>query len=150
MTTLELIERGIGHNCLSDAYDLGRADAIREREEFWEMQNNFAYEQGRADKYQEIVSEYMLLTEKQVAEIRADAIAEISREMRMLYGNEYEKKIKADAIDECIKLIGGNIKSIVGIYNKDTPLTDRASYRVAKNELIEELVKQLEQLKEKK
>lgn len=125
MTTLELIERGIGHNCLSDAYDLGRADAIREREEFWEMQNNLAYEQGRADKYQEIVSEYMLLTEKQVTEIRADAI------------------------DECIKLIGGNIKSIVGIYNKDTPLTDRASYRVAKNELIEELVKQLEQLKEK-
>ena len=30
MTTLELIERGIGHNCLSDAYDLGRADAIEE------------------------------------------------------------------------------------------------------------------------
>ena len=28
MTTLELIERGIGHNCLSDAYDLGRAEVI--------------------------------------------------------------------------------------------------------------------------
>lgn len=55
---------------------------------------------------------------------------------------------RAEAIDECIKLIGENIKSIVGTYNKDTPLTDRASYRVAKNELIEELVKQLEQLKE--
>lgn len=51
MTTMELIERGIGHNCLADAYDL-----------------------GRADKYQEITSEYMLLTAKQVAEIRADAI----------------------------------------------------------------------------
>lgn len=62
-----------------------------------------------------------------------------------LDGIEYGK---AEAIDECIKLIGGNIKSIVGTYNKDTPLTDRASYRVAKNELIEELVKQLEQLKE--
>ena len=34
------------------------------------------YEQGRADKYQEIVSEYMLLTEKQVAEIRADCLEE--------------------------------------------------------------------------
>ena len=64
---------------------------------------------------------------------------------REIYG-----KGRQDAIDECIKLIGGNIKSIVGIYNKDTPLTDRASYRVAKNELIEELVKQLEQLKESK
>lgn len=28
MTTIELIERGVGYNCLSDAYDLGRADAI--------------------------------------------------------------------------------------------------------------------------
>lgn len=31
MTTNELIEKyGIGHNCLSDAYDLGRTDAIEE------------------------------------------------------------------------------------------------------------------------
>lgn len=30
MTTMELIERGIGHNCLSDAYDLGRTDAFNE------------------------------------------------------------------------------------------------------------------------
>lgn len=30
MTTNELIERGIGHNCLSDAYDLGRQDALKE------------------------------------------------------------------------------------------------------------------------
>lgn len=30
MTTTELIERGIGHNCLSDAYDLGKTDAIEE------------------------------------------------------------------------------------------------------------------------
>lgn len=37
---------------------------------------DYAYEQGRSDKYQEIISEYMLLTEKQVAEIRADAIDE--------------------------------------------------------------------------
>lgn len=28
MTTNELIEKGIGHNCLSDAYDLGRADML--------------------------------------------------------------------------------------------------------------------------
>jgi len=31
MTTLELIEKhGIGHNCLADAYELGRQDAIQE------------------------------------------------------------------------------------------------------------------------
>lgn len=40
------------------------------------------YEQGRADKYQEIVSEYMLLTEEQVAEIRADAIDEMARVLK--------------------------------------------------------------------
>lgn len=31
MTTMELIEkRGIGYNCLSDAYDLGRAEGRKE------------------------------------------------------------------------------------------------------------------------
>lgn len=30
MTTNELLEKGIGHNCLSDAYELGRADIISE------------------------------------------------------------------------------------------------------------------------
>ena len=87
----------------------------------------FGYEQGRADKYQEITSEYMLLTEKQVAEIRADAI------------------------EECIKLVGGNIKTIVGVvFDKSIPMHDRALGRMAKNKLIEELVEQLEQLKEQK
>lgn len=33
-------------------------------------------------------------------QIRAEVIAEISREMRLLYGNEYEKQIRADAIEE--------------------------------------------------
>ena len=33
MTTMELIERGVGHNCLSDAYDLGRADKEKELSE---------------------------------------------------------------------------------------------------------------------
>lgn len=40
MTTLELIEKhGIGHNCLSDAYDLG-------------------YQQGRAEQKDEVVLEF--------------------------------------------------------------------------------------------
>lgn len=37
---------------------------------------NDGYAKGRADKYQEIISEYMLLTEEQVAEIRTEAIDE--------------------------------------------------------------------------
>ena len=37
MTTMELIERGIGHNCLSDAYELGRADALEDTELFREI-----------------------------------------------------------------------------------------------------------------
>lgn len=44
MTTMELIGKGIGHNCLSDAYDLGRAEAIEEviksLEAQFLMQNN--------------------------------------------------------------------------------------------------------------
>lgn len=40
-----------------------------------------AYQQGRADKYKEITSEYMLLTEEQVADIRADAIDLIDRHL---------------------------------------------------------------------
>lgn len=71
MTTTELIEKhGIGHNCLSDAYDLG-------------------YQEGRADKYREITSEYMLLTEKQVVEIRADAIDECIKFIKDHSGKHY-------------------------------------------------------------
>lgn len=40
MTTTELIERGIGHNCLSDAYDLGRHDAETELNTLGECEYN--------------------------------------------------------------------------------------------------------------
>lgn len=57
--------------------------------------------------------------------------------------------IKADTIDDCIKVVGGNIKSYVNVvFDKNIPITDRALCRKAKNELIEDIVKQLEQLKE--
>lgn len=46
-----------------------------------ELDVDEAYQQGRADKYQEIVSEYMLLTEEQVNQIRADAIEEYKGKM---------------------------------------------------------------------
>lgn len=37
MTTIELIEKhGIGNNCLSDAYELGRKDAIDEFKNIWD------------------------------------------------------------------------------------------------------------------
>jgi len=58
-------------------YQQGKADATKELPTSLYCDGfNDGYEKGRADKYQEIVSEYMLLTEKQVAEIRADAIDE--------------------------------------------------------------------------
>ena len=55
-------------NALNIAYNIGKKEGLRKGKK-----------QGRADKYQEITSEYMLLTEKQIAEIRADAIEEFGR-----------------------------------------------------------------------
>lgn len=52
------------------------------------------YEQGRADKYQEITSGYMLLTEKQVAEIRADAIEEFVKALE-----EHQQKNWVDNLE---------------------------------------------------
>lgn len=46
MTTLELIERGVGHNCLSDAYELGRNAAI---EEFVNEYKNFVSDEGECN-----------------------------------------------------------------------------------------------------
>lgn len=40
-----------------------------------------AYMKGREDKYREITSEYMLLTEEQVVDIRNDAIDEYFNEL---------------------------------------------------------------------
>lgn len=47
------------------------------------------YQQGRADKYQEITTEYMLLTEKQVEDIRADAIEEYKHNLKETFNNEF-------------------------------------------------------------
>jgi len=48
-------------------------------------------------------------------------------------------------------LVGGNVKTIAGvIFDNSIPIHDRALGRTAKNKLIEELVEQLEQLKEQK
>lgn len=59
----------------------------------------------------------------------------------------YEKG-RADCLEECIKLVGGNIKTITGVvFDNSIPIHDRALGRMAKNKLIEELVEQLEQLK---
>lgn len=58
MKTMELIERGIGHNCLSDAYDLGRADAIDEMLNFINVRMSHLVDLAeedcrKADTYQE-------------------------------------------------------------------------------------------------
>ena len=49
---------------------------------------------------------------------RKDAIAEISREMRVLYGNEYEKQIRADTIQDIRVEIANRVPS--------RPITKRA------------------------
>lgn len=58
----------------------------------------YQYQQGRADKYQEITSEYMLLTEKQVAEIRADAIDEIIEWLKT--NPKYATSVSSDCVEE--------------------------------------------------
>lgn len=65
------------------------------------------YEQGRADKYQEITSEYMLLTEKQVAEIRVDAIEECARTIensKTLFENHQTENVMRTK-DKCITMV---------------------------------------------
>lgn len=88
------------------------------------VDHNKAYQQGRADKYQEIVSEYMLLTEEQVAEIRDDAI------------------------DDCIAITRKGLKELC-----QSPYAER-HYPIAKEcfEIVDDLIlkKDLEQLKEHK
>jgi len=58
------------------------------------------YQQGRADRYQEIISEYMLLTEKQVAEIRADAIDDAICEIQEAEMMEAEKLIVISILEQ--------------------------------------------------
>ena len=58
MTTLELIERGVGHNCLSDAYDLGREDAERDfqNSDYWNDYLAQVIKDTKADAIEEFVS----------------------------------------------------------------------------------------------
>lgn len=66
-----------------------KCDECKYSEDFV-CQLTFGYDKGRADKYQEIVSEYMLLTEKQVADMRAYVFDEIKQSFHNVYiGNLY-------------------------------------------------------------
>ena len=63
------------------------------------IEDDFLEEQERAeDEYDAKQSEI----EEAYQQGRADAISEISREMRVLYGNEYERQIRADAFSDCV------------------------------------------------
>lgn len=70
MSTNELIERGIGHNCLSDAYDLGRQD---EREE-WEC--------AVADKIIKHNEDIYTAFPEVIEKVRNDVIDEIEEDIR--------------------------------------------------------------------
>lgn len=62
-------------NDLSEIIDRQKKEIV----DFIDGVRKAIYEQGRADKYKEITSAYMLLTEKQVEEIRAEAIDEFKQ-----------------------------------------------------------------------
>lgn len=63
MTTNELLKRGIGHNCLADAYELGKADGYHKAENDYfaktqkdrENAYNCGYEKGGADAIEELL-----------------------------------------------------------------------------------------------
>lgn len=71
MTTMELIDRGIGHNCLSDAYELGRADAIAEIEK----RDNRSF--LTTDQIHDLCTEAMI---KGRADMKMDFIGMLERE----------------------------------------------------------------------
>lgn len=61
---------------------------------------------------------------------------------------DHDAQVRANAIEDCIKLVGGNVKPIVNIvFDHTFKSTDMALGRTAKNELIQELITQLEELK---
>lgn len=77
-----------------DAYNYGRQMMEKELNKLGECE----YNKGRADKYQEIISEYMLLTEEQVKEIRADVIEEFVNECvkfeDLTFDREHIRRVK--------------------------------------------------------
>lgn len=52
-------------------------------------------------------------------QIREEVITEISKEMKLLYKNEYESKIRTDTINECIRTLAKS---------EDTVLSDKQYY----------------------
>jgi len=118
------------------AYRKGREDQGKLNAETVKEIRELVYQQGiekgRADKYQEIVSEYMLLTEKQVADIRADVI------------EEYKQRLLEDL---------NPLKDKYFDIAKGTSMPERYTHlkRMDTVELIIEMVElKAEQLKEKK
>lgn len=77
MTTMELIERGIGHNCLADAYGLGRAD---ERAEILKMVD-WRIDQDIVKRKIDIHIDFAeILTTENVLRIIAEQLKELSNE----------------------------------------------------------------------
>lgn len=87
------------------AYQQGRTDAIKEYKQSDEYIKECVqrYLKCKADKYQEITSAYMLLTEKQVDEIRAEAIDEFVR-WAYVHGVDFSfmGKIKEDGTPDVV------------------------------------------------
>lgn len=118
MTTLELIERGVGANCLSDAYDMGRADEQLQSIEDAKIQateylnalnkaKEEAYQQGRADQKKED-NEFFNFDgawELEKQKIRKDAIDGINKIIQFIKDNSFNHKLEYDSF----KAIGSSV-----------------------------------------
>lgn len=105
MTTMELIERGIGHNCLSDAYDLGYADALD-----IDMDKPMHF----TDEQKAWVKNYIIINAKRQ---KADAIDEyknsISKKIKDMQFNTGRAWFDFDAsIDRCLEIIEQEAKQL--------------------------------------
>lgn len=73
-------------NDLSEIIDRQKKEIV----DFIDGVRKAIYEQGRADKYKEMTSAYMLLTKKQVEEIRAEAIDECFNKIKQRLNDDTE------------------------------------------------------------
>lgn len=89
MTTLELIERGIGHNCLSDAYDLGRAD---ERPSAFGKGYDGGYKNGRKDAE----AEHEAMCETCIHKVSADDLRAIRNSAIDEYFSRFDEFVKSN------------------------------------------------------
>lgn len=110
----------------------------------WEFCQEDAYKQGRSDQGElnaDTVREiHELVYQQGIEKGRKEAIAEISREMRVLYGNDYEKQIRAEVLEEykCKSCIHwrkyGDLKEACEVFDWQSKADDFCSFHELKGQ----------------